>query len=167
MKTKGGKIDMGNKIMKIGGKTPSNTVKGIAVNSNGEVITTKKWQTDKITVLEQTGIVSAETFSNLNNPVDLSEYGIVSLRIDYLMPDADTTINLRGDLNPNGTTWMFNKDGSATSFVLPATAEEKIIIITPDELSVLPYLHYLRLRIQPNSAPSSEGYMKIYAIVKR
>lgn len=154
-------------VLQIAGKNPNSLAKGVLVETDGEIITTKKWKTEQLTVLENESVTTTEAFSNLTNAIDLSEYGIVSLRIEYIMPGADVAVNLYSDLSSGTTTWMYDENGTATSFVLPATSIAKVIIITPDDFKYLSYLKYLKVRVQPNSIPTSAGLIRIYAIVKR
>jgi len=154
-------------VLQIAGKNPSNIAKGILVEPDGKLITTKEWQTSMITLLDKSDIVDGSVFDNLSNNVDLSNYGIVGLRIQYKMPGVSTTINLFSDINTQSTVWMYGLDGTSLAFTLPAASSAKVVMITPDDFKYLPYLRYFKVRVDPSGTPTSAGNITIYAVVKR
>lgn len=150
-------------IMKIGGKTPSNTVAGVSVDADGKINTNRTWNTDIIQLFSDT---VSDTNEKRTTNIDCSNYPIISLRITN-RTGVPITITPLVDLynNDNGYA-LLDKDGGSLSLDIPAT--NSFITILPTEVSWLNYVKYLRLKFVATDTPTaSEPTVGIYAVVRK
>ena len=150
-------------VMKIGGKTPSNTVKGVAVNADGKLDTVKTWE---MPIIELFSEELSDTDEHLAQNLDLSIYPLVSLRIRN-RTGATVSVQPLIDLynNTNGNSLKFI-NGDAIVFQVPS--DNQYYMITPDDFPWLNYIKYLRLRLKATSTPTGDTpLLSVMAVVRK
>lgn len=139
-------------VMQIAGKSPSSTAVGVAVTADGEV---KTEGVRTIAGSDDIVIDSNPTTADAiyTNRLDFSGYGVVSLRI-YNTTGVALTLKVVQDFltNSGPTAQMRDSTGAALTMSI---ANKQYVIITPDDLPCLAYLHKPIFGITPESAPSS------------
>lgn len=148
------------KYLPICGKNPSGNAKAANVSARGDLQTVRVWEQ-----LYRTLSAGSPTTTSaiISTAFDASNYAIVSLRFDNKL-DVDLDVTLLEDTTADGGSWLGDASGNAIKFTVPHNS--LIMIMTPDDLPVLNYLHYLKLRIQPKTAPTS-GHYQIDVMCKR
>ena len=150
-------------VMKIGGKTPSNTVKGVNVDANGNLITSRLWDESILTLYSDS---VADTSEKRTVNTDLSSYPLVSLRITNRTGVSVKVTPLVDLYNTDNGYSLTDIDGSELSFeVAPNNA---FAIITPVEAPWLNYVKYLRFKFRALETPSADTpTLSIYAVVRK
>ena len=143
-------------MMRIAGKTPSDTAAGIRVNSDGNLVEEKKWKYayEKILNAEEIRSTSAVVVTGGN----VEDYGLISLRV-YSTLDQPIRIQFYNDTATNGGSSVLNCLNSAWEVIIPA--DSKMYIITPDDIPFLNYLRYIKLRVVATATPTT-GNVTIY-----
>ena len=150
-------------VMKIGGKTPSNTVKGVAVNADGKLDTVKTWDMPIVELFSDT---VSDTEGHLATNLDLSPYPLVSLRIKN-QTGVPVDITPLVDLwdNTNGLSLKYI-NGSTLTFQVPS--DSNYFIVMPNDYPWLNYVKYLKLRIQATDTPAAETpTLSVWAVVRK
>ena len=153
-----------DKMMKIAGKTSGAVAKGIRVDSDGKliVISEHEWtQTELVCLnaseIRDTNVVVAKPTNN-----DVSRFAYISLRIVNSL-DASVSIQVYDDWHVTGGSVLKDINGSTIEITVPAKeSATQNIVVTPDDLPILNLLHYLTLRVQAKTTPTS-GSLSIKA----
>lgn len=153
-----------DKMMKIAGKTSSSTAKGIRVDSDGKliVISKREWEQTALTILDGDQIrdTNAKTAKPTSN--DVSGFAYISFRIINSL-DADVSIQFYDDWHVTGGSVLKDINGNTIEITVPAkVSATQNIVVTPDDLPILNLLHYLTLRVQAKTTPTS-GALSITA----
>lgn len=147
-------------LIKFGGKGSDGTAKAIATNNNGNLEVAKKWTFLDTEVLNE---AISDTSNHFCTPVDVSEFGLNSIRI-INTTSKEINVRLLQDVSTSSNTYLVNCDGSEYTLTIPA--EARYYVITPETWPVLNYLHYLRILVSASTAPSS-GSVKVHVMSKR
>lgn len=145
-------------VMKMGGKSDSNTVVGVSVSDDGRVRTEKTWRNDVVLI---TDVLPTAAVSALEG-LDVSDAAAVSLRFRNTT-GLSFSVGFYADHISNNYV-LFASDGSQISYKIPASANN--VIVTPDDMKELQWLKNIRLRIAFSEVPTS-GEFKVYAVIKR
>ena len=149
-------------MMKVAGKNPSGNAAAFAVNASGHQMIEHVWVTEENLIVDSLEI--RDTDAHTTGAIDISTYGLVSLRVACSLDQA-VTIQLYRDTNASSTAYMYSATGGGLSFSIPAS-DNKMRIFTPDDLPYLPYINKLRLRISCSTAPT-QGVIKVYVVGRR
>ena len=152
-----------SKVMKIAGKTDKSVVKGVRVSDNGDVSTTRTWETDVVPILSNIQLRSTTAVTNADNVFDASKYAFVSLRVSN-SHKVDITLNFYEDTKDEPARWLADAHGNPVSYVVPSS--DKSMIITPDDIPALSYLKNIIIRVAAKTAPT-EGDTTIWIVGKR
>lgn len=152
-------------VMPIGGKSPSDTLLGVAVDANGNAKTKKVWENNMTLIYEMGDNLPESTATIWLDELDISDCAAVSLRV-YTTSDAEYSIGIGTDTS--STTYALrNIDGDGQSVKIPTgNTKSKYISITPDDLPILQWIRKLHLLIVPQSVPTT-GNLKIWAVTKK
>ena len=149
-------------MMKVAGKNPSGNAAAFAVNASGHQMIEHVWVTEENVAVESLEI--RDTSAHTSTAIDVSTYGLVSLRVKSTLDQA-VTIQFYKDTGNTNTTYMYSSTGGALNFTIPAS-DGKVRVFTPDDLPYLPYLGRLRLRLACSTAPST-GNISINVVGRR
>ena len=169
-------------VTPIGGKSPSSTVVGVAVDADGNVKTKKTWE------CYEELIYNIEKNDSANPPIDtlpksaetvwpggkpptiyLTDCGAVSLRVDNGL-DVDVKISIGTDVNytPNSTAgWTYNlrrATSETNGFTIPK--QTRYVSITPDDEPLLQWICRLNFAVKFDDVPST-GYLRIWLVRRR
>lgn len=150
-------------MMKIGGKTPSNTVKGVAVNADGKLDTVRTWGADIISLFSDT---VDDTSAHRTTNLDLSSYPLVSLRVTNR---TGVPIVLRPlvDLFNNDNGYALT-DVDGANLAIELAPNNAFAIITPADAPWLNYIKYLRMSFAASETPTaSSPKVEISAVVRK
>ena len=152
-----------SEIMKVGGKKDGGTAAPIAIDANGYLKIKRVWETQTKTVFSGTLSDTSAVTTVGDKSVNALEWGMASLRVNNLL-NSDVKIMLYWDNNTDGTEWMKNFAGSYNSFTVPADSQ---MIITPDDVPILNYLRYIKLKINAVTAPTNGKTLSVQVVLKR
>lgn len=158
-----------NNMMRICGKTPTDTAKAVNVSAAGNVVTEKKWAVNVVKEfdayeLRDTSGHSAETI------VDVQEAAMVSLRVRTSL-DKEVTLRVNNDVSDlsigGGTTVLQNLD-KTDALTIPASNGTRVdmYIVTPYDAPMLNYLRKIRVRLVAGEAPTA-GNITVAVVTKR
>lgn len=153
-----------NKMMKVAGKTSNSTAKGIRVDSDGKliVISKREWEQTQLVVLDGDQIRDTNAKAAKPTSNDVSGFAYISFRIINSL-DADVSIQFYDDWHVTGGSVLKDINGSTIEITVPAkVSATQNIVVTPDDLPILNLLHYLTLRVQAKTTPTS-GSLSITA----
>jgi len=138
-------------VMQIAGKSPENTAKGIAVTTDGKVKTegTRKISGNSEVVINANPTTADAIYTER---LDFSQYGVVSLRI-YNLTGVGLTLKVVQDFAVSTGLTAQMRDASGAAITM-SVANSQYVIITPDDLPCLAYLHKPIFAIIPDSAPT-------------
>ncbi len=153
---------MSDKMMKICGKNPDGNATAIGMDANGNLKIKRVWESVVQKDLFSGALSDTGAVTTINNALDLAEQGMVSLRF-YNTTDSALKVMLYSDMSAATETLLKDINGENFSFTVAADAHT---IITPDDLPVLNYLRYLKLKIQPVTEPTT-GQLVVRAVTKR
>lgn len=150
-------------MMKIGGKTPSDTVKGIAVNADGKLDTVRTWGADIISLFDDT---VDDTSEHRTTNLDLSSYPLVSLRVTN-RTGVSIVLTPLVDLYNNDNGYALT-DVDGASLTVEIAPNNAYAIIAPYEHPWLNYIKYLRMRFAASETPTaSSPKVEISAVVRK
>lgn len=162
---------MSGNMMKIAGKTPSNTVAGIEVNESGHIINNHKWEKSVSWMVDakptDTTPISAG-FESADR-ILVSEYAIASLRV---MNNTGVSVRIRfqSDVVYTNRNYLRGVDGEDIEVTIPSS-NSRLVTITPADLPILNYLHALKFTCEfsetPTNIPETGTTLQIAAVVKR
>ena len=146
-------------VTPIGGKSPSSTLVGIAVDAYGVTKTKKEWENPVETIFEGT---YEDTVVHTQTGVAVSDCGLFSLRVANT---TDSTVNLtfRSDVTSNDVA-LKNPEG--TNYEINVAQDSRFMMITPDDYPFMQWIRNLRLGIKFNAVPTT-GTLTIYLVKKK
>jgi len=153
-----------DKMMKIAGKTSGSVAKGIQVDNNGKliVISKREWEQTALTILDNDQIRDTNSKAVKPTSNDVSSFAYISFRIVNSL-DADVSIQFYDDWHATGGSILQDINGNSIEIAVPAkVSATRNIVVTPDDLPILNLLHYLTLRVQAKTTPTS-GSLSITA----
>ena len=106
---------MNNKMMKICGKTADGLAKAIGVDADGNLCVKRVWESRDFTAFEG-AITDTEMHNTLENPIDLTQWGMSSIRINNQL-NSDITVYLYDDLYASSSRWMVDSNNEYPQFV--------------------------------------------------
>ena len=148
-------------MIKIAGITDNGNPVGLRVDDDGNIQVEHTWEADRIDVFRDLAIT--DTAAKWSDPIDISRYAIVSLRIHNSL-DQPVTMQFGADTTDTTTAYLYDKNGSNIRLV--ANNDNKIEILTPEDLPVLHYLKHIRLRAQCDTAPTT-GTLTVVIVGRR
>lgn len=149
-------------ILKIGGKNDSNNVQGFSVTNKGYAKATRFWNTT-ITQLFNETISDRTVKTTIANVFNCEEWGFISLRFSN-STNVKMTCHIYSDIGSSSLqNYLKDNNGNPITFEIPTGQS----ILTPDDLPVLNYLKWLKLRIEPNEAPSTPNTLSVSVYAKR
>lgn len=149
-------------IMKIGGKNDSGNVQGFSVTNKGYAKATRLWSTE-VTELYQGTVSDTSVISTASTPFNCEEYGFISLRFSN-STDVTFTATIYSDMGSSTlSNYLLDNSGNPITFTIPKGQS----ILTPDDLPILNYLRYLKIRVQANDTPSEPKNLTIQVYAKR
>lgn len=151
-------------LLKIGGKTKSNTASAFLLGDDGAAVVSRPWESKVNTIINNEEIRDTDIHTLSNDQIiDLSQYPINSLRIRTTL-DKDVTLIFYYDLAKQSTIYIDDFTDGTLTIVVPADSNHWKLI-TPDELPLLEYGLYLKFRYTASEAPTT-GTLTIYHVGK-
>lgn len=170
-------------VMKIGGKTDNDLVKGVRVAADGtvmaavegNVVQEHEWTTVRKLILDNTvnrptdtsinTVGVAETSSaNDRNLIPMKDYALNSLRI-LNKTGANVQITFLSDDRYTSSQVMRNINNEVISFIVPASTD--YFIVTPEDFPLLNYIQYLKFQWQCLSTPNGTDGLLLTLIQRR
>lgn len=153
-----------SELLKTACKTPQGTAVAPLAQADGTQITERKFGTATFPFFTAEGI--RDTNDHDSATVDVSAYGLVSLRVANGLKDANgagipVTLQFQNDAI-NTTFTLRNIDGTEIKPVIPYG----YVVVLPDDIPLLNYFSTLTLRVRASAVPSS-GSLSISAVCKR
>lgn len=149
---------MADKMMRIAGRTSAGTAVPMAADSAGNISTVRTWKKEWVTIEE--GIAITTTTAYALPVFDVSGIPMFSLRFLNRL-GVPVTVRFLSDINTKNGYNLVDEYASAHSITIPST--DDYIIITPDDVPILNYVRYVRMRIIVQTAPES-GTFSAYAV---
>ena len=146
------------KIMRVGGKSPSNTAVGMAVDANGAVFNKRIWETVVENVANFQPRDTTAVYYPSDGTIDLTGYGIIGLRI---VNNLDQAMNITLS---DGSNYLATLDESTIAIQVPGSGRSTIV--TGDDIPLLNVIPALKLKCQAADTPT-EGFIDIKVIKKR
>lgn len=149
-------------MMKVCGKSPSNTAKAFAVDANGVALYKHVWETEVTKVVNtQVSDALAHTYPETSTNINVGDFALISLKVRNRHNQSVTiTINDAG----NG---ILNSTGDRYQLVVPAESQ---VLITADDFPCLNVLDGFQIKYQYSVAPTdatSSDKLEIWVIKKR
>lgn len=162
---------MSDKMMKIAGKTPNNTVAGVSVNSDGQIVNNHKWEklVQWVVDAKPTDATPITVGFDDDNRILVSEYAVASLRV---MNNTGVPVRIRfqSDVVYSNQTYLQGIDGKDIEVTIPSR-NSRLVVITPADFPILNYLHVLKFTCvfseTPTNIPGNGTTLQIAAVVKR
>ena len=155
-------------MMKVAGKTSSNTAKGVSVSNDGEVLSVRHFADIAPTVIVVSDTEIRDTNRHVTTDVecDLYKYPINSI-IFHTTLDAEIDVLVLDGGRLANENYLYNLDGSRVGFTIPKNTENvtKAYIITSEDIPELDYLKFLKLNYAAKTTPTS-GSIKVEVIHK-
>lgn len=153
-----------SELLKTACKTSQGTAVAPLAQADGTQIAERKFGTAVFTFFSAEGI--RNTNDHDSPTVDVSEYGLVSLRIANGLKDGSgaaipVTIKFKNDAI-NDTYTLRHIDGSDIKYTIPGG----YYVVLPDDIPLLNYFSSLTIRVKASAVPSS-GSISISAVCKR
>lgn len=140
---------MSDKMIRMAARKPNGTATPVSTDADGRIITNRTW---KKTWTSLTALEIRDTDAHDFTAVDLRDVPICSLRFQNEL-GVPVTVYFKTDVNTSNGYALVNKDGQSISITLQPIHDYEII--TPEDLPILKYIQYLRIRVVASSAPSS------------
>ena len=160
---------MSDKMMRICGKNPDGNASAIRVDADGNARIKRIWETAEQTVCElirnsDALVESTGEYVKYSGVLDVSDWGMVSLRIANNL-SVPASIHFQSDYTYSSEKLATNIDGDDVTFTVQPNTET---IVTPDDLPVLNYLRYIKIRLAAkNTQASDEGKTVTAIIIKK
>ena len=149
-------------IMKIGGQNDSGNAQGFYVTNKGYAKITRLWSTTVTELFNET-ISDTSPKNTIDNVFNCEEYGFISLRFSN-STDVTFTAIIYSDIGSSTlSNYLRDNSGNPIAFTIPKGQS----ILTPDDLPILNYLRYFKLRVQANDTPSTPKDLTIQIYAKR
>lgn len=146
-------------LMKIGGKSPSNTAVAVAVDADGNVKTKHIWETQSVTLLNEaisdaTAHYAPEGVTN----IDVSDFALISI---FIRNNADKPVSI---LLTNSGSYLLQPGGIRNEIIVNASDG---VIITSDDFPCLNVIPDFQIRYKYSEAPTNSGKLLIRVYKKR
>ena len=146
-------------MMKIAGKSPSNTAVAVAADANGCVKVKHVWETVVETLLnEAVSDTTAHYVPSNSANLDVSDFALVSIKVRNA---ADKPVNL---ILADKGNYLLNSSGEYNQVTVDAG---KMIMITADDFPCLNVVPDFSIRYKYAEAPTNSGKLQIYVNKKR
>ena len=149
-------------VLKIGVKGEDGLVKAIAADNDGHIQTGKRWNTKVFTPTKLWGVEIRDT-ATINECFDVSEYGLISLRIRN-GTDQAIKIAFHLDTAENSGSGLRDHNGNKIEIVIPAN--NVWMLYTPEQIPLLNYVNLLNLWVWATEAPTT-GAFSLQVVAKR
>lgn len=148
-------------VIKIAGKSPTDTVKSVNVSANGELMTQKKWVNGVVQLFDSKVPESGKT--SISERINISDVGAVSLRVSNSL-NVPITIGLYSDWFSHDYQ-IRDADGALIRKTIGAKVEN--VMITPDDMPQLMWLRTLRVYFTtPSTEETITGTVNMWAVTK-
>lgn len=140
-------------LLKIGGKTKSNTASAFLLGDDGAAVVSRPWRTTVTTIVDAIEVRDnvAHTVTD-NNALEIGIYPINSLRIRNTL-DSNVTLTFYYDLDKTSTTYL---DGLGETYTYTLEAgNTHWQLITSENLPLLDYAKYLKFKYQASEVPTT------------
>lgn len=162
---------MSDKMMKIAGKTPNNTVAGVSVNSDGQIVNNHKWEklVQWLVDAKPTDTTPIPVGFDSANRILVSEYAVASLRV---MNNTGVPVRIRfqSDVVYTNQNYLQGIDGKDIEVTIPSS-NSRLTVITPADFPIFNYMHALKFTCVPTDTPTNipetGTTLQIAAVVKR
>ena len=146
-------------MMKVCGKSPSNTAKAFAVDANGVALYKHVWETaNTLIVNEAVTDMSGHLYPAGTENMDVRDYAIISLGVRN-RANAPVIIRITDAGN-----YLNDSHGEPYMVTIPANTDA---IITADDFPCLNVLPSFQIRYQYSSVPTNSGKLMIRLFKKR
>lgn len=149
---------MSGSLMKVGVKSPSNTVVPVNEDVYGRVITNRSWK--KVWETIEEGVEIRDTSEHTFPYVDVRDVPLYSLRFTNRL-GVPITVELLTDVNTLNEYSLVDKNAQQITFTIQPTSS--YTIITFNDIPELQYVQYLRFKVKASSAPES-GTLSAYIV---
>lgn len=149
-------------VLKIGVKGEDGLVKAVASDNDGHIQTGKKWNT-KVFTPEKLWAVEIRDTETINECFDVSQYGLISLRIRN-STDKPITLAFHLDTTENSSSCLRDHNGNRIEIVIPGDNVWRLY--TPEQIPLLNYVNLLNLWVWAVEAPTS-GSFRLQVVAKR
>ena len=153
-------------VIKIAGKSPTNTVKSVSVTADGDIKSIKTWGNDILALRDTTDTpeVSQDASFTVMNEYDISDCGAYSLRI-YNTTNVPVIFCFYCDWAANN---LQLRDADGT-LIRKTVGANKVVVITPDDIPQMMWFKKIRVgfRLDAEYGTTITGYLKVWAITKR
>lgn len=145
-----------DKIMRIGGKSPSNKAVGVAVTDNGEVKVKHIWEIVSESLSNEViSDTSPHYYPSATTNLDVSDFALISIYVNNAT-DAPVTLILcdKGS---------YIKDSANNTQQVTINAGN-IVVLTADDFPCLNVIPSFSIRAKFNVAPTNSGklFIKVY-----
>lgn len=158
---------MSEYMMKVAGKTVSDTAKGLRVKDDGSVSAVRLLEEIPPTViLDTTEIRNTSAIGTTNVECPVYKYAVNAIVVQTTLNAAVNAILMDGSYLANEG-YMRHIDGGIVQFDIPAKtgSATNYYIITADDLPEIDYIRFLKLRLQAKTTPT-EGSIRILVMHK-
>lgn len=146
-------------IMKIGGKSPSDTAVAVAVDANGCIKVKHIWETVVETLCyEVISDTTAHYYPSPSTNLDVSDFALISIRVNNR---TDQPVNL---LLADKGNYLLNSDGQYNQITVNAGAK---VVITANDFACLNVIPEFSIRAKFTTAPTNSGRLEIFVNKKR
>ena len=153
---------MSRQLIKVAGNN-NGFVKGFSANNDGAVYTTRKTVITKFFTNEQ---IRDDVNHRPDIVADVSESVFVSFRVQNSL-NKSITMRLYNDMYETPTassTYLKDAYGNSVTFTIPADFAGTLVV-TPDDLPLLPYLQFIHIGLKCDQAPTS-GKVSVWLLAK-
>ena len=146
-------------IMKIGGKSPSDTAVAVAVDANGCIKVKHIWETVIETLCnEAISDTTAHYYPSPSTNLDVSDFALLSIRVNN---KSDQPVSL---ILADKGNYMQNSEGNHNQVTVDA---RKKIVITAEDWPCLNVVPEFSIRVKYGTAPTNSGKLEIFVNKKR
>lgn len=152
---------MADKMMRIAGRTSGGVAVPMKASSDGDISTTRTWRKEWITI--EANVEIRDTTAHMCPAIDVSNIPTFSLRILNRL-GTPITLTFMTDVNQSNGYQLMNMDATYKEVTIQPTNE--YTMITPEDVPLLNYIRYLRLKVTASTAPES-GTFDAYMVAVR
>lgn len=147
-------------LLKVAGKSASGTSEPLSLTDNGELVTSRRWNS---TVVDVYPLTEIRTDTYKLKRLDVSNYGLISFRVNNQL-DADVTLVFYGEYVGDVDDRLLLRDINTGDY-FRYTIKQGYHIITPDDIPFLNYFEHIYMGFKANTVPT-EGTLQIWGVFK-
>lgn len=160
---------MADKMMRIAGKTSSDTACGIAVTSDGNVKQNHVWEQHNERIVNEIPEDTSAVTIGIETPIVLADYAVTSLRF-YNNTGVDVRVRFLLDTVADSALYLRDADGNNIEITIPSNASY-VVSITPNDIPVLNYLNRLKFtyacKETPTNTSGSSTTFRVWVVSKQ